>query len=47
LDWVIAVKVSIEHVSYPKPLSASNSTHKAGPKLIIHIIDKKGSEERR
>ena len=39
--------VSIEHVSYPEPLSASNSTRKVSPKLIIHIIDKKGKEERR
>jgi len=34
-------------VIYPEPLSASNSTHKTSLKLIIHIIDKKGKEERK
>ena len=46
LDWVISCQgqvVSIEHVSYPEPLSASNSTHKA--KLIIHTLIKR--EKRR
>ena len=51
LDWVISCQghqvVSIEHVRDPEPLSARNSTHKAIPKLITHIINHKGKEERR